>query len=63
MSKPALDLVAHDCAAHGLAHHETDQWRSVPRDFQMQDEGGATGARSALDRDGEILTPPHAGLL
>ncbi|GAA2375634.1 hypothetical protein GCM10010404_34160 [Nonomuraea africana] len=62
MSEPPLDLVAHDGAAHGLAHHEADQWRSVSRDFQMQDEGGATGPGSSLDRGGEILTPPHAGL-
>ena len=68
MAKPALHLVAHDRATHGLAHDETRTRRgsALPRRVRvrgtatkMDDETRASGSAPSSYRGREVLAPPQ----
>lgn len=68
MTKSALDLVAYDRSAHGLAHDETRTRRgsALPRRMRVRctaakvdDEKRASGPASSAYRGREVLAPPQ----
>ncbi|KUN81870.1 hypothetical protein AQJ64_21700 [Streptomyces griseoruber] len=68
MTQSALDLVAYDRPAHGLAHDETRTRRgsALPRRVRvrgtaskMDDERRASGPAASSYRGREVLAPPQ----
>ena len=68
VTQSALDLVAHDRAAHSLAHDETRTRRgsALPRRVrvrgtasEMDHEGRAAGPTTSSYRGREVLAPPQ----